>query len=62
MSESSIRANLIDPGPMATALRLKAFPGEDQAKLKKPEDITDSFVDLADPAQEKTGQRISLNG
>lgn len=61
MSETSIRANLIDPGPVATALRLKAFPGEDQAKLNKPEDITDSFVDLADPAQEKTGQRISLN-
>jgi NAD(P)-dependent dehydrogenase (short-subunit alcohol dehydrogenase family) len=60
MAESSVRANLIDPGPVRTALRLKAFPGEDQEKLKRPEDIAETFVDLASPAYIKTGERVTL--
>lgn len=60
MQESSVRANLIDPGPVRTKLRLKAFPGEDQTKLKSPDDITDTFVELASAAYDKTGQRVTI--
>ncbi len=60
MEETAVKANLIDPGPVHTALRLKAFPGEDQSKLPSPEDITDPFVDLASSAYDKTGERVTL--
>ncbi|MBT5242126.1 MAG: SDR family NAD(P)-dependent oxidoreductase [Rhodospirillaceae bacterium] len=61
MTESKICANLIDPGPVRSALRLKAFPGEDQDSLRAPEDVTDAFVDLADPAHDKTGERVTID-
>jgi len=60
MQESAVRANLIDPGPVQTKLRLKAFPGEDQTKLKTPDDITDTFVEMATAAYDKTGQRVTI--
>ena len=60
MEETAVKANLIDPGPVRTALRLKAFPGEDQSKLPAPEDITDPFVDLASSTYDKTGERVTL--
>ncbi|MGE0023403.1 MAG: SDR family NAD(P)-dependent oxidoreductase [Hyphomicrobium sp.] len=36
---TSVRVALIDPGPMRTALRAKAFPGEDRSKLAAPEQV-----------------------
>ena len=45
-----------DPGPIRTGMRAKAFPGEDPATLKTPEDIAPLFVKLADPALAETGK------
>ncbi len=45
IAHSSVRANLVDPGPMRTALRFAAFPFEDRDKIKPPEDATEAFVD-----------------
>lgn len=61
MAESKICANLIDPGPVRSALRLKAFPGEDQKALRSPDDVTDVFVDLAVPTHDKTGERVTID-
>ncbi len=44
---SSVRANLVDPGIMATRMRAEAFPGEDPASLPAPESVTEIFVRLA---------------
>jgi len=60
MAETKVKANLIDPGPVRTALRLQAFPGEDQSKLPAPEDVTGRFVEIAGADYGKTGQRITL--
>ncbi|NKB45023.1 MAG: SDR family NAD(P)-dependent oxidoreductase [Alphaproteobacteria bacterium] len=60
MVETKVCANLIDPGPVRSTLRLKAFPGEDQNMLRSPEDVTTAFVDLADPAHDKTGERVTI--
>lgn len=49
VADSPVRANLINPGAVATAMRAKAMPGEDPATLVKPDDITDAFVKLALP-------------
>ncbi len=46
---STVRANLINPGPIRTRMRAKAFPGEDPMTLKTPEDIAPAFVRFAVP-------------
>jgi NAD(P)-dependent dehydrogenase (short-subunit alcohol dehydrogenase family) len=43
---SSLRTNAINPGPTNTAMRSTAYPGEDQSKLVKPEDIMPLYVYL----------------
>jgi len=60
MSESSVRANIIDPGPVRTALRQKAFPGEDESKLKSPDDVAEAFVALAEPSCALNGERVTI--
>jgi NAD(P)-dependent dehydrogenase (short-subunit alcohol dehydrogenase family) len=52
-------ANLVDPGVMATALRLRAFPGEDRTILPAPESRTEVFVALAEAASAGNGQLVS---
>ncbi len=47
MAMTSVRTNLIDPGATRTAMRAKAFPGEDPASLPTPESISEWFVRLA---------------
>jgi len=49
VADSPVRANLINPGAVATAMRAKAMPGEDPETLVRPDDITDAFVKLALP-------------
>lgn len=41
-----VRAHLFDPGAVATAMRAKAYPGEDPASLPKPEDVAPALLDL----------------
>ena len=42
--ETSMRTLLVNPGPMSTNLRQKAFPGEDQATLNSAETIATRLV------------------
>lgn len=44
---SALRVHLMDPGPVRTNLRAKAFPGESEEKLPTPEDVAPSFLELA---------------
>jgi hypothetical protein len=55
MSNTAVRVNLIDPGPLATRLRLQAFPAEDRSKLRAPEAATDEFVALASAEETRNG-------
>ncbi len=59
MSSTSIRANVIDPGAVRTAMRAKAFPGEDPSSLPTPESITEWFVRLSE-ADAPNGKRIVI--
>ncbi|MGH2568597.1 MAG: SDR family NAD(P)-dependent oxidoreductase [Bacteroidota bacterium] len=43
----NITVNSVNPGALATDLRRKAYPNEDQSLLRKPEDVTEVFVYLA---------------
>jgi NAD(P)-dependent dehydrogenase (short-subunit alcohol dehydrogenase family) len=56
LANTPVRANLLSPGPIRTAMRAKAFPGEDPLTLKTPEDIAPIFVRMADPALQENGR------
>ncbi|MAM37967.1 MAG: oxidoreductase [Erythrobacter sp.] len=43
---SKVRVATIDPGATRTAMRAKAYPGEDPATVKPPEDVAKRIVDL----------------
>jgi NAD(P)-dependent dehydrogenase (short-subunit alcohol dehydrogenase family) len=55
IANTRIRVNLIDPGPLRTRLRARAFPGEDPDTLPPPASVTDLFVELALPDCEQNG-------
>ncbi|AWM86934.1 SDR family NAD(P)-dependent oxidoreductase [Microvirga sp. 17 mud 1-3] len=51
-----VKAMLLNPGPLATAMRRAALPGEDQSTLKTPEDLAPHVVKLARPDWTETGK------
>ncbi|MGH7124546.1 MAG: SDR family NAD(P)-dependent oxidoreductase, partial [Stellaceae bacterium] len=59
IGHTKVTANLVDPGAMGTALRLRAFPGEDRAKLATPESRTEAFVMLAEARSARNGELVS---
>jgi len=59
LENSAIRVNCIDPGPTRTALRKRAFPGEDNASLKTPEILAPLYLWAMGPdSRGATGQRL----
>ncbi|MDH5178792.1 MAG: YciK family oxidoreductase [Gammaproteobacteria bacterium] len=60
-TNTGIRVNSLDPGPVRSALRLIAYPGENQNQIKKPEEIVNGYLYLLGPAGKGvTGQLLSL--
>ena len=57
-SDSAIKVNIIDPGATATRMRAEAYPGEDQATLRTPEEVAEVFVEFALPSFTETGRLI----
>ena len=45
LSKTRVKAILVDPGPVATALRKGAFPGEDRATLPQPDQVATLFLE-----------------
>lgn len=60
-AKTDLSVNLVDPGPMRTRLRAKAFPGEDKTTLALPKERTDIFVELAEAGCTQHGQRLSVD-
>ena len=59
-AETKIRTNLIDPGPIATGMRAKAMPGEDQDTLAQPEDLAPLIADVAGEGFTENAVRLSF--
>ncbi|MGU3539345.1 SDR family NAD(P)-dependent oxidoreductase [Methylobacterium sp. A54F] len=53
---TAVRAMLLNPGPLRTAMRHAAMPGEDPDTLKTPDDLAPHFVRLASPAWDESGK------
>lgn len=58
VQHSNMRVNLIDPGRVRTAMRKKAYPGEDPLKLPGAEDIAPAFLELVHPDCPHHGRRF----
>lgn len=57
-ANTALRVNVVDPGPMATAMRAKAFPGEDPATLPQPPDVAQLVLELCLPAETRNGDFV----
>ena len=56
---TTLRVNMINPGPVRTAMRLAAYPAEDRGTLPLATDILASYVYLLGPDSEGvTGKRF----
>ena len=53
-----LRINLFDPGIVATRMRAQAMPGEDPARLARPEDAAAAILPLCLPAEQRHGMLI----
>lgn len=56
---SPIRVAIIDPGATATAMRARAFPGEDAATIKQPAEVGDAIANLV-ASDFTSGTRLDL--
>ncbi|OUR76675.1 oxidoreductase [Alphaproteobacteria bacterium 46_93_T64] len=57
-AKSNLKVNLIDPGPVATKLRLSAYPGEDQSTLPTADDKVELFLNALDVSYTGNGNLI----
>lgn len=62
VAKTQVRANLVDPGRLRTAMRAKAYPGEDPDSLPDPASVTECFVRLAEVSCEDNGTLIHAQG
>lgn len=53
-----VRVAIVNPGAMRTAMRAKAFPGEDPMTIPAPEDVAPLFVELARPQSTVHGEIV----
>ncbi|MEJ7926498.1 SDR family NAD(P)-dependent oxidoreductase [Sphingobium sp. AN641] len=56
---SAIRTHIVDPGATRTAMRARAYPGEDPATLKTPETVAQAIVDLV-KSDTPSGYRLQV--
>jgi len=62
-TNTPVRANSIDPGPVLTGLRRIAYPGEDREHLNMPADVVKPFLFLASAESRGiTAQQLSVAG
>jgi len=55
-ASTPVKVMLVNPGPLRTAMRKAAMPGEDPATLKTPEELAPHIVRLASPDWSDTGK------
>jgi NAD(P)-dependent dehydrogenase (short-subunit alcohol dehydrogenase family) len=53
---TSVRVNLLNPGPTRTRMRATALPGEDPMTLKTPDVVGEKIVELCLPTFQETGK------
>lgn len=62
LNKTNIHVNLLDPGVIRTAMRARAFPGEDPQTLPRPDSVVEAFIQMALPDWTGNGERILASG
>ncbi|MGA7712454.1 MAG: SDR family NAD(P)-dependent oxidoreductase [Rhizomicrobium sp.] len=57
---TAIKVNLLNPGPVRTAMRANAMPGEDPDTLPKPDALAPLIVELLSPSCTKHGELVTF--
>ncbi len=60
LAGTTVRANLLNPGPTRTAMRAAAMPGEDPMTLPAPEELTPLIVELLSPQCDDNGELFTF--
>jgi NAD(P)-dependent dehydrogenase (short-subunit alcohol dehydrogenase family) len=61
IANTNVRANIVNPGPMRTAMRAKAYPGEKPEAVPAPEAIAERLIELVLPEVTSNGKVFSLD-
>lgn len=59
-ASTNVKVNLLSPGPLRTAMRARAMPGEDPQSLAPPEAVAPLIVDLLSPSNDKNGEIVEF--
>jgi NAD(P)-dependent dehydrogenase (short-subunit alcohol dehydrogenase family) len=59
-ASTNVKVNLLSPGPLRTAMRAKAMPGEDPDTLLKPDAVAPLIVELLSSSCEKNGEIVAF--
>lgn len=57
-AKTAVKVNIVDPGPMSTAMRAKAFPGEDPKTIPTPADVAELVLELCLPSEKRNGETV----
>ena len=57
-AKTAVNVNIVDPGPMSTAMRAKAFPGEDPTTIPTPADVAELVLELCLPSEKRNGETV----
>ena len=57
---TNVKVNLFNPGPVRTAMRAKAMPGEDPDTLPKPDALSPLIVELLSPSNTRNGELVNF--
>ena len=60
LANTNVKVNLLNPGPIATGLRAKAFPGEDASTIPQVDELAPLFVEMARPDFAQNGQIVDF--
>jgi len=60
LQDTPVRVNLVNPGPTRTAMRAKAFPGEDPTTLPDPSELVPMFLELVSPECTLSGRIVNF--
>ena len=55
VTQTNVRVNLANPGPLRTKMRAQAFPGEDPMSLKPPDALVADLVRMLSPEFDRSG-------
>lgn len=58
VTKTPVKVNLVDPGALRTSMRAEAYPGEDPMTLRAADEITDTFVELAEATSTRHGEIV----